>query len=89
MEWILEVLVLFCFVQEEVGRGTTVGGRADLQEEVQDAEKPEAGRHGCWQQQEASLKVLPAEDGALSHGTVPPLGQGSVLHSPVRSSWAL
>jgi len=47
--------------------GSTVGRRPDLQKQVQDAEKPEAGRHGCWKHQEACLKVLPAEDGALPH----------------------
>jgi len=52
---------------EEVDGGSTVGRRPDLQKEVQDAEKPEAGRHGCWEHQEACLKVLPAEDGALPY----------------------
>jgi len=49
-------------------RQEEVGGRPDLQEEVQDAGKPEAGRHGGWEHQEARLKVLPAEDGALPNG---------------------
>jgi len=33
-----------------------MGGGPDLQEEVQDAEKPEAGRYGCWEYQEARLE---------------------------------
>jgi len=61
--------------REEVGRGATVGGRPDLQEEVQDAEKPEAGRHGCGEHQAACCKVLPAEDGALPHRRIPALDE--------------
>ena len=68
--------------REEVGGGTTVGGRPDLQKEVQDAGKPEAGRYGCWEHQETRLEVLPAEDGALPDGAVPALGKGAT-NSPV------
>jgi len=50
-----------------------VGGRPDLQEEVQNAEEPKAQRHGCWECQEAGLEIQPAEDGALSHWRVPAL----------------
>jgi hypothetical protein len=45
-----------------------VGWRPDLQEEVQDARKPEAGRHGCRKHQEARLEVLPVEDGHCRTG---------------------
>jgi len=48
-----------------------VGWRPDLQDEIQDAEKPEAGRHGDRKHQEACLAVLLAEDGALPHRVVP------------------
>jgi len=44
-----------------------VGRRPDLQKEIQDAEKLETGWHSRWEHQEACLKVLPAEDGALPH----------------------
>jgi len=37
--------------REEVGRGTEVGCRPDLQEEIQDAGESETGRRGCWKQQ--------------------------------------
>jgi len=43
-----------------------VGWGSDLQDEVPDAEKLEARRHGSWEHQEASLAVLPDQDGALS-----------------------
>jgi len=59
-----------------------VGGRPDLQEEIHDAGESETGRHGCWKHQEACLEVLPAEDGALPHRTVPALGE-STPNSPV------
>ena len=53
----------------------TVYGR--LQEEVQNAEKPEAGRNGCWEHEEACLEVVPAKDGgALLRGTVPAQCEG-------------
>jgi len=32
-----------------MGGGTAVGWRPDLQEKVQDAEEPEAGRYGGWE----------------------------------------
>ena len=47
-----------------------MGGRPDLQEEVQNAEEPKARRHGCWERQEAGLEILSAEDGALPHWRV-------------------
>jgi len=50
-----------------------VGWGSDLQGEIQDAGKPEAGRHGGWGRKEACLAVLPGEDGALPHRAVPPL----------------
>ena len=53
-----------------------MGWRPDVQEEIQNAEKPETGRHGCWEHQETCLEVLPAEDGALPDVTVPALGKG-------------
>jgi len=52
-----------------------MGWRSDLPEEIQDAEKPEAGRHGCWEHQEARLEVLSAEDGALSDRRIPALDE--------------
>jgi len=65
-------------LEEKVGGGTAIGGRrhgnrreAGPQEVVQDAEKPEAGRHGCWEHQEARLEVLPTEDRALPFRAVP------------------
>ena len=39
-------------VREEVGGSAPVGWRPDLQEEIKDAEKPEARRHGSWEHQE-------------------------------------
>jgi len=47
-----------------------MGARLDLQEEVQNAEEPKARQYGCLERQEAGLKVLSAEDGALSHWRV-------------------
>jgi len=47
-----------------------MGGRRDLQEEIQDAEELEAGRRGGWGHQEAFLTVLPSEDGALPYRAV-------------------
>jgi len=47
-----------------------MGDRLDLQEEIQDAEKPEAGRYGGWEHQEARFEVLPVEDRSLSHRAV-------------------
>jgi len=41
------------------GRGAPVGWGPDLQNEVQDAEEPEARWRGCWEHQEARLAVLP------------------------------
>jgi len=45
-----------------------VGWRPDLQEEIQDAEKPEARWHGCWDFQKAHLEVLPSETGRARIG---------------------
>jgi len=52
---------------EEVGGGT--GWGQGLQGEIEDAEKPKAGRHGSWEYQEARLAVVPGEDGALLTST--------------------
>jgi hypothetical protein len=38
-----------------------VGWWSDLQEENQDAEMPEAGRHSCWELQKARFEVFPAD----------------------------
>jgi len=54
-----------------------VGWRPDLQDEVPDAEMPEARRHGSWEHQEARLAVLPNQDGALPDRTVPQLDEES------------
>ena len=59
-----------------------MGGRPDLQEEIQDAEKPEAGRYDCWEHQEAHLGVLPTEDGSLPYRAVPPKDE-EPAHRPV------
>jgi len=50
-----------------------MGWRPDFQDEIQNAEKPEVRRYGCWVHHEARLEVLPAEDGALLDRTVPTL----------------
>ena len=50
-----------------------VGWRPDLQDEIPDAEKPEAGKNGSLGHQEASLAVLPDQDGALSVRALPQL----------------
>jgi len=42
-------------ISEKKWAEAPVGGRQDLQEEVPNAGKPEAGRHGCWEYQEAPL----------------------------------
>jgi len=57
--------------------GEEVGWRPDLQDKVPDAGKPEAGRHGGWEHQEACLAVLPDQDGALSNQAVPQLDEES------------
>jgi len=65
-----------------------VAWRPDLQEKVFNAKKPEARQHGCWEHQEAYLKVLPAEDGARSYRPVfaldegPPYGTMLVVQRP-------
>ena len=51
------------------------GWRPDLQGKVSATEKPEAGRYGSRQHQEARLAVLPAQDGALPDRTVPQLDE--------------
>ena len=50
-----------------------MGWRPDLQDEIPDAEKLEAGRHGSWEHQEARLTVLSDQDAALSVRAVPQL----------------
>jgi len=50
-----------------------MGWRPDLQDKIQDAEKPVAGRHGGWEYQYARLAVLSGQDGALPLRAVPPL----------------
>ena len=47
----------------------------DLQDKIPNAKKPEAGRHGSWEHQEARLTVLPAQDGALPDRAVPQLDE--------------
>ena len=52
-----------------------MGWGPDFQKEIQDAEEPEAQRHGCWEHQAACREVLPAEDGALPDRRIPALDQ--------------
>jgi len=59
-----------------------MGRRPDLQDEIQDAEKPEAGWYGCRERQEARLKALPVENWALPDRTVPTLDE-EPPHRPV------
>jgi len=59
-----------------------MGWRPDLQEEIQNAEMPEAGWHGCWEHQQACLEVLSAEDGALSDRRISALDE-ITSNSPV------
>jgi len=47
----------------------------DLEDKIPNAKKPEAGRHGSWEHQEARLTVLPAQDGALPDRAVPQLDE--------------
>jgi len=67
----------------EVGGGAPVGWWPDLQGGIPDASEPEAGWHGCWEHQEACLKVLLGRDEALPVREIPPLdkepGQPAVL----------
>jgi len=64
-----------------------MGWRPGLQDKIQNAGKPQAGRHGCWKYHEARFKVPPAESGALPHRTVLALGEslpyGQMLGVPV------
>jgi len=64
-----------------------MGWGPDLRDEIQNAEKPQAGWHGRRRYQEARLKELPAESGSLPHRTVLALGEslpcGPVLVVPV------
>ena len=53
------------------------GLEAGPQDEVADAEKPQARRHGSWEPQEACLAVLPDQDGALPDRAVPQLDEES------------
>ena len=64
-------------LRKEVGGGTAMGGRPDLQQGIQDAEKPEAGQHGGREHKEACLTVLLDEDRALPHRVVPALDKES------------
>jgi len=60
---------------EEMGGGMAMGWRPDLQDEVPDAKKPEARRHGSWEHRGACLTVLPDQDGALPDRAVPQLDE--------------
>ena len=64
-----------------------MGWISDLQGEIQDAEKPEAGQRGRREHQEARLAVPPDQDGALPYRAVPPLdeepGYPAVLVVPI------
>jgi len=77
-------------LREEVGGGPAMGWTPDLQEEILDAEKPEARRHGGREHQEAFLAVLPGEDWELPYRAIPPMGEepahGSVLVVTVQGS---
>ena len=57
----------------EVDGSAPVGCSPDLQNDVSDAEMPEAGRHASCELQEACHKVLPPQNGALPDWTVPQL----------------
>jgi len=61
-------------LREEVGRGTELGWRPDLQDEVQNAEE---SRRCCWKHQEAHLKVLPRKIALASGTTCTGLRSGS------------
>jgi len=60
-----------------VGGSPEMGRGPDLQSEVLHAKGPEAQWRGGRDYQEARLKLLPAEDRAHLHRTVPALDQGS------------
>jgi len=45
-----------------------MGWRPDLQDQVQNAQKSEAERHGCWEHQEARLAVIPVKTGHCLSG---------------------
>jgi len=60
-------------LRKEMDRGTRVGWGPDHYEEIQNAKRPEARQHGCWEHQEACLEVLPAEDRALPYRRIPAL----------------
>jgi len=53
---------------EELRGGPAMGGRPDIQEEVQGAEDTEARRHGGWEFHEGCLEVLPRKDRSLPSG---------------------
>jgi len=59
-------------LKREISEKKWVEARLD---KIPDAEKPEAGWHGCREHQEACLAVLPGEDGALPFREVPPLDE--------------
>ena len=63
-----------------MGGSPAVGCRTELQEEIQDTENPEAGRHGSWEFQEGRLEVLPAEDRSLPNRAVPSVGEEPTHH---------
>jgi len=67
---------------EEVGGGLAMGRRPHLQDEVPHVSEPKARWRRGRQHQETCLEVLPAEDRARPHRTVPALGDGS-RHCPV------
>jgi len=60
-----------------VGISMELGWRPGLQEDVQDARKRQARQRGHRKHQEARLKVLPGEDMARPHRTVPALDKGA------------
>jgi len=55
-----------------------VGRRQDHQDQIPDAEEPEARWRGRWEYQETRLQVLTAEDGALSVRAVSQLNEEPV-----------
>jgi len=61
--------------REEVSGGAPAGWRPGLQDEVQDDEEPEAGRHGSWEYQEACPTVLLGENRPLPYHAVPTMGK--------------
>jgi len=60
-----------------VGRGIAISGRPDLQEEIQDAEKPGARRYSGWEYKEVCITVLSDDDGTPPQRAVPALDEES------------